>query len=356
MIGSSLKKLWGKVSQPYTKKLLIVACFIVACLTLVAFSINEEYDVQVNLNGHEMQVTTQAKTVQELLQKLGIAYTYQDQIDPELNTELESDMTITWKQAKQLSVIRYGTLESVWTTAQTVGEFIEEQGIELEDENIEVKPDPHHRLYSNQWVEIAEVYETTEEEEFTVPYQTVRRDDPNMLQGQEKKVADGKDGLGKNVYQVSYRNGFQTQREKVETHVIEEKKDEIVAVGTMASVSRGGYVFAPRSVLEDVTLTAYSAGEAHTGKTADHPQYGITRSGARVEEGRTIAVDPNVIPLGTWVYIEDIGLRKAEDTGGAIKGNKIDVYYDSDSTARNFGVKRNYKVYIIGKNKPAALE
>ncbi|WP_258525816.1 3D domain-containing protein [Paenibacillus sp. YN15] len=95
------------------------------------------------------------------------------------------------------------------------------------------------------------------------------------------------------------------------------------------------------------TLTAYTAGVESTGKTPSHPEYGITFSGVRAEEGRTVAVDPKVIPLGSTVYIEGVGIRKAEDTGSAIKGSKIDVFMNDVSEARTFGVKRNVKVFVL---------
>lgn len=95
------------------------------------------------------------------------------------------------------------------------------------------------------------------------------------------------------------------------------------------------------------TLTAYTAGYESTGKTPSHPAYGITASGAKVKENHTIAVDPDVIPLGTLVYIEGLGIRKAEDTGSAIKGHKIDVYIPDLEEALEFGVKKNVKVYVL---------
>ena len=65
---------------------------------------------------------------------------------------------------------------------------------------------------------------------------------------------------------------------------------------------------------------------------------GITYTGTMATEGRTIAVDPNVIPLGTRVYIDGYGERIAEDIGGAIKGNKIDIYVDDVSSIPPEGI------------------
>jgi 3D (Asp-Asp-Asp) domain-containing protein len=76
--------------------------------------------------------------------------------------------------------------------------------------------------------------------------------------------------------------------------------------------------------------TYYDANEASTGKSSGNPEYGITASGRYVEDNVTIAVDPSVIPLGSWVEVMfpdgRVEKRRADDTGGAIKGRHVDVY------------------------------
>lgn len=99
------------------------------------------------------------------------------------------------------------------------------------------------------------------------------------------------------------------------------------------------------------TLTAYTAGVESTGKSEGHPEYGITFSGSKAEEGRTIAVDPAVIPIGTEVFIDGVGIRTAEDTGSAVRGARIDVYMNDLGEAVNFGVKRNVKVYVLSASR-----
>ena len=88
-----------------------------------------------------------------------------------------------------------------------------------------------------------------------------------------------------------------------------------------------------------VEATAYCACKICTGKTPDHPAYGITASGEKVRPG-VIAVDPNVIPLGTKIWVEGYGEAEALDTGGAIKGKIIDVYFPSHQQALEWGRKR----------------
>ena len=98
-----------------------------------------------------------------------------------------------------------------------------------------------------------------------------------------------------------------------------------------------------------VIATGYTAGVESTGKSPEHPQYGITYSGIKVKRDlySTIAADLNVFPLGTILYIPDYGYGVVADIGGAIKGNKIDLYFDTVEDVYNQWGKREVEVYII---------
>ena len=109
-------------------------------------------------------------------------------------------------------------------------------------------------------------------------------------------------------------------------------------------------------VLEDVELSAYTANKESTGKRYGDQGHGITKTGTQVKEGRTIAVDPRVIPLGWWVHIEGIGLRRAEDVGTFVKGKEIDLYMKRTSQAKKFGRQDGHTVYVIGPRIPEQLK
>ncbi|WDC85051.1 3D domain-containing protein [Caloramator sp. mosi_1] len=97
--------------------------------------------------------------------------------------------------------------------------------------------------------------------------------------------------------------------------------------------------------------TCYTSSYEDTGKMPGSPGFGRTATGTfarRDEDGySTVAVDPKVIPLGTKLYIPGYGFAIAEDTGGAIKGNKIDLYFNPGSREyRTWGV-RYVDVYVL---------
>lgn len=122
--------------------------------------------------------------------------------------------------------------------------------------------------------------------------------------------------------------------------------EPVLAPQTEVMFSRSGEPIHYNRVL-NCTLTAYTAGSESTGKSPGDKGYGITFSGTTATEGRTVAVDPTVIPIGSKIYIEGIGYRIAEDTGGAIKGGHIDVFFNDVSTAVSFGVKEGIKVALL---------
>ena len=92
-------------------------------------------------------------------------------------------------------------------------------------------------------------------------------------------------------------------------------------------------------------VSAYTAGFESCGKMPSHPAYGITANGNKVRKG-IIAADTNVLPFGTKVYIEDLGIFVVDDTGSAIKGNRIDIYMDNLDEAVKFG-RQNRKLIVL---------
>ncbi|WAH35724.1 3D domain-containing protein [Alicyclobacillus dauci] len=98
-------------------------------------------------------------------------------------------------------------------------------------------------------------------------------------------------------------------------------------------------------------LTAYNLDKRSTGKSPGDPGFGITATGTLAETGRTVAVDPRIVPYGSLLYIDGIGWRVAEDTGGAIRGHHIDVLVDSRQKAMVFGVKRDCQVKVFIPNR-----
>lgn len=98
-----------------------------------------------------------------------------------------------------------------------------------------------------------------------------------------------------------------------------------------------------------VVATGYTAGVESTGKTPDHPEYGITYSGIKVKRDlySTIAADLNVYPIGTILFIPGYGYGVVADKGGAIKGDKIDLYYETVVDVYEQWGKKTVDVYVV---------
>lgn len=105
----------------------------------------------------------------------------------------------------------------------------------------------------------------------------------------------------------------------------------------------------------EVVATGYYAGKESTGKDPGHPEYGVTFSGMKVQRDKnsfsTIAADPAVFPIGTVLYIPGYGYGIVADTGSAIKGKRIDLYFETkDQVYREWG-KKTVNVFVVKKGE-----
>lgn len=108
----------------------------------------------------------------------------------------------------------------------------------------------------------------------------------------------------------------------------------------------------------EVTATGYTAGVESTGKTPDHPQYGITYSGVKVRRDvfSTIAADRELFPIGTILHIPGYGYGVVADTGSAIKGKKIDLFFQTKNQVYREWGKKKVKVRVIHKGNGKLTE
>ncbi|GLX65864.1 3D domain-containing protein [Paenibacillus glycanilyticus] len=101
----------------------------------------------------------------------------------------------------------------------------------------------------------------------------------------------------------------------------------------------------------EVVATGYTAGYESTGKRPGHPQYGITYSGVKVRRGQvsTVAADTKLFPIGTLLYIPGYGYGVVADTGSAIKGHKLDLYFETIKDVYKQWGKRTVEVQVLRK-------
>ncbi|CED99914.1 hypothetical protein B4064_3298 [Caldibacillus thermoamylovorans] len=295
--------------------------------------------VILKLNGEEKKVWTTRKTVKEFLAESEIAIKEQDQLSVPLEAKIKQGLIINLDTAFQVVVNDGGEERTVWSTSTTVADFLEQQGIKL-NELDRVEPGLDQMIGENVPINIVRVEKVTDVVEEPLEFATVTQKDSNLESGKQQVVQEGKTGKVQKTYEVILENGQEVSKTLISENVMENATDKIVAVGTKEMtqlVSRGtetGKEFY-------VSSTAYTAScNGCSGKTAT----GIdlhANPGAKI-----IAVDPSVIPLGTKVYVEGYGYAIAADTGTRIKGNKIDVFFASQSDAYRWG-QRTVKIKIL---------
>ncbi|MDA7028393.1 ubiquitin-like domain-containing protein [Bacillus sp. CLL-7-23] len=296
--------------------------------------------VQFTIDGQEKTIWTTTGTVGQLLEKLDIKLEKHDQIEPSVDQEIKKDMRLTLQRAFKVTVKDAGKNKDLWTTSTTVADFLKHHKISVNGDD-EVKPALDKKLTKDQAdIYITRIKKVTDVVEEKIPYDVKKKADASLDKGKEKVIQDGKHGKLKKHYAVVMKNGKELSRKLIKKETAAESKTKVIAIGTKnktftktrANVSRSNE---PSKKEFYVSSTAYTAScNGCSGNTA-------TGFNLKANPGsKVIAVDPSVIPLGSRVHVEGYGYAIAADTGSAIKGRKIDVFFPNKPSAYRWGNKR----------------
>lgn len=258
-------------------------------------------------NDYEISVVTSKTKVSDILEENHIVLQKNETVTPKLEEE------ITEKKKIIISIIG-------------------EEPVEIaKAEEIDINADTLSEDYTN----ITEAVITVVEE---IPFETITKDVSNGSSLTTNKIIQsGKNGQKKVTYKVKYKNEVEISREEIASETIKEPVNKIVQVQTKQITSRGttSRVSGSSGQSGMYKVTAYCACMQCCGKTN-----GITASGTKATANRTIAA-PRTFGFGTKVVINGVTYT-VEDRGGAIQGNRIDVYMDTHSQALAWGVRYLY--------------
>lgn len=261
--------------------------------------VQRNQDITINYCGEVMEVCSYGETLETLLNRLGLTASYGDNI-----VSLPLD-TMTY------------------------------DGMEVTVDNL---------------MQVEQTY--TQE----IPYEVSYCYDPTLPEGEEKLLVAGKSGQTSITASVTYKNFTEQSRTVLSETVVESVVNEIVLVGTGEKVGAEGTVAIGNGVIvtADGEILTYSRTDTFKTTAYTHTDEGcnmITATGTTVRVG-SVAVDPTVVPYGTRMFIVAndgsyiYGIATAEDCGGGVKGNHIDLYFPTTDECWAYGV-RSATVYFL---------
>lgn len=327
-------------------KIVFVFSLILLCTTVLIFSMKKT--ITVAIGNDIIEITTLKGTLGETLEKNGITIGKKDKVSMNLDTPVEDGQSIKITKAVNVKLKADGQEKEILTAENNIGDMLSTEGITM-NELDKITPALDTKIQDGLQVDIVRVTEKVVDEVHPVDYATDYTKSNEIEEGVEKVLQEGKKGERLVSTKIVYEDGKEVSKQVIKDEVTKEPVKQLVAQGTLGVYrpSRGGGRDAGTSFnyskVLDLTATAYTASCSGV--------YGaLTATGTvpkRDANGySTIAVDPSVIPLGSKVYIEGYGYAIAEDTGGAIKGNKIDIFVNDHSEAVNWGV-RSVKLYVL---------
>lgn len=266
-------------------------CLSLLVLTVILFMTASVNKVTVQLGEENFTYYTFAPTVKEVLQEVGV--------------------TGPFGLPKQPDVLIEGETINYLSVSETLAAA--------------VKDDMVIRVYRDS------IRKSVEDIILAAPVR--RKWDIFMATGDERVVDPGKSGLLQNIFLSFYRDGELKRKEKVHSRLVTEPLTRVIASGSYTAVSRQGVNYSGRPLRFEATAYALTGSR--------------TAVGARTRRG-IVAVDPKVIPLGTHMFIKGYGYAVAADTGGAIKGRRVDLFFESNRDALKWG-RRPVDIYFLEK-------
>lgn len=260
-------------------------------------------------NGYKMDVVTTKTNVSEILADNNIVIENNERVTPSLNETITENnkITITNKSEQEVQIAK-----------------ISESGIETTLDEILKGYSP--------------IIEKIVVEQETIPYETITKDAAQGATDKKNKVIQqGEDGIKEITYKVKYQNEEEIEKIKISEKVVKEPVNRIVQVQvnatSRATTSRTASAHSAGGTTKIFKVTAYCSCAKCCGGHAS----GYTSSGTKATAGRTVAASGQ-FSYGTKLLINGKEYT-VEDRGGAVKGDKIDIYMNSHAEALAWGVK-----------------
>jgi 3D (Asp-Asp-Asp) domain-containing protein len=293
-------------------------------------------------DGDGASFVTRAKTVADFLAERQVIPGASDYVSPALDTPLSEGMQIEYRKAVPVSLMFGRQRRDVVTSATTVGALLADQGVTL-GPNDHVQPAATDSLEAGSVVRIVRTSTWTIHQSRRIPAGVVHRNDPTLPPGTTKTIA-GAPGMLETTTRFVQQDDDELAQRIIGVRIVRQPRAKLVLRGigeyaAFASMAERGFDATLRLAGNALRMvaTAYTAGCGGCS--------GITASG-RVAGHGVVAVDPRIIPLGSRLFIPGYGSAVAGDTGSAIRGNRIDLGFNSLRDALLFG-RRAITVYVL---------
>lgn len=322
------KRYQGPITRMYAT---LVALLIIVSL---AGFIDKGKSVTIQTDGMTRSVYTHAVNADALMRENNIALGPYDEIEMS-TSELLEGTAVTVRRAVPVILEHKGQKQTVMSAKKTVQEVAEQYGYDAE--NYRPYGDTAAPVISNMTIRIGNISRKAITEDEVVPFAIESIPDESLSRGEEKIVQEGLNGRKKVTVHIISLDGQVVGKEVVSTTLVTEMRPLIRRVGTQETVTLNTGDVSRYKEVFTMEATAYLPSDGNGA--------GITKMGTVARYG-VVAVDPNVIPLGTRVYIPGYGVAIAEDTGGDILGNRIDLCMEDYNSCIVFG-RRTVPVYIL---------